>query len=244
MFRLDTMFSPGETYEALQSFIKDIELSDNVKIHLDMNKNVFSFENGSLRYLELVKKKTQLDSELVSSYNDSWKISFDNYQKLIAYVKTLTPFNADQIININEWAQIFNEKIAKLAVKGVLKTIEMSIKFPNKKSSINEENFYDFVLEKDKIISSKYEILHDCAQISATIKNQSISLFNDNFEAYMDELIKQKTYEHASLPSNRSNIVIELLRAALEEYRKIQKETGSIKNTFDKRKDYFNDTAS
>nr|CAH7751730.1 unnamed protein product [Callosobruchus chinensis] len=102
-------YGPGDTLSILQKAIENIRNDSGVMIQL--NKNIFCFENEAFRYLAAAKKDIKFDAEVTKTYKRSWENSAKQCWNMLKYINggfdknkpqhPLEPYNPSNLLAIN-----------------------------------------------------------------------------------------------------------------------------------------------
>lgn len=195
------MYKAGDTLPAIQNFLSEIEQISNLKIDLNP-KNVFHTDNESFRYLSLLRTNNCLQmNEKV--FETSWQMSSEASFKMLEYIGSLKPLITNNIVLLNN-LRTLND--------GWAKPIIQLIKILIKKSKLIEENnqkrkrfSLSFIPKILKFSSTQDEarikaridlyidtIIESCARLSNLIRFNSVALFNDEFDAHLEETINSE----------------------------------------------------
>jgi hypothetical protein len=125
--------------------------------------------------LAILKNGIQIDHLEQEKFALSWQKSFENAIKLISSIENLKPLKMDELVLVNEKKDIQFDMAKKVSQH----LSKLTLKFSSESLTSNKNYLKNLV---SKIISVS-------AEISLIVCNQSISVYNDQLEAYLYELM-------------------------------------------------------
>jgi hypothetical protein len=156
-----------------------VNKSLEVKIRYDKS-NIYCFDNEAYRYLALVKNGIQQVGNN-KEFSMSWQKSSENLRKLVDIVETFKPFGTEETILFNkvqEESQALFKSAADIVLQ-IVKRIEIINVGSRKQANAEPEEKY-WILKLNKILIA-------CAGCSNVLRNNCLAIFNDDFEAFLDE---------------------------------------------------------
>ena len=196
-----TQYRPGETFGALKSFLSEVETASNVKIQFDKD-NIFCVDNEAFRYLMLKNCGKQFPESEQENFANSWRKSSDSSKSMIGYIiNGLRPLETKQIILLNdlqqfngEWAKIASDLLKSMVVNKYQlfkekNELEKNFKGKNKRDKSVQQNIWKS--KNEKIVKLTTDLLSTCSKLSSIMRMSSLAVYNDDFEAYLEELLKE-----------------------------------------------------
>ena len=208
---LDTGYRPGDTVPALQKFLKEIADESHVSIPFHKS-NVFCFDSESFRYLALAKNNVPVDGNK-SDYERSWNESVSNTKRLLEHVKSLTQMSMKDIIVLNKLKQVRFEQVKtsmQLIDNLLEKRLELEQQYQQNYSLLSSteiSKMTDNITQINTTVERMVEIL---AYISFKISRKTISVFNDDIEAYFEESIRSE-HQRSYLLQRQSDLKVTLM---------------------------------
>jgi hypothetical protein len=203
-----TQYKPGDTLPALRAYLKEIENQSNITIPL-LKENVFCFDNEAFRYICLSTNEQIIDTELVNreNYAKSWERSASVSNALINYIiSSLKPLKTVDLILLNQVMQS-QDAWAPMAVKSIEK--RLNLMYTNQRKA-----------KKNVYIDEIDEILDCCVNLTAQIRSNSATVFNDQFEALFEEFLRQETRNVMQSDSESNQLNVLNAQAILKNYKK------------------------
>ena len=218
-----TNYGPGDTIEPLIAYLDEIQQQQSdVRIELTKD-NVFCFDNEAFRYLMLIKDKEtsrvlHINPDERQQFSNSWRKSSDTSTRLVQFIKSLPEMKVLDLVTFNENQQ--KSQTYAVRVRDVLRNlVELkaelrdSIK-TDKSQAKRKQPRLDRV---DKDLSSLWQLN---AQVFNSIRAKSVSVCNDDLEAYLDEMQRAEySYSDQMLSSG----LAKEYEAVLKEYRNFKK---------------------
>lgn len=169
----------------------------------------------------LNKKGISFCEEEKLNFSRSWQISRENSNKMIEYILTLAPLDTEEIIQLNT-LQSFNQEWSRMAADLVKSLI-------NKKDALMKEKENILTVEEnakkcDQIDRWLQEVLEQCSLISKFMRCQSLSVYNDSFEAYLEEMLRE-SYARLMYSSGEGERVCEFFKNALTYFQTCKQST-------------------
>lgn len=188
----------------MKEYLKEIEETSNVKILFE-KKNIFCVDNEAFRYLVLKNKNIEFPENNRQSFASSWENSSENSHRMIEYIKTLPPLETNQIILLNN-LQKSTIEWAKMAVSLIVAIIEkhnrynVDIEEVRKKTKYLKEEqdnvtqlLCNLKIKMNELTSLISLVIEKCALISNAMKTNCLGVYNDDFEAYIEETHRQSS---------------------------------------------------
>ena len=193
-------------------FLKSIGSESNVTIPYS-KENVFCFDSEAFRYLAIQANKHELDVKEKPGYQNSWEFSARASLDLLNYIEShLKNMDMKNLIAFNDSKDLNNN--CALAAIGLIKNL----------------------LEKREILTDKdskrfrSRLIDLTADFSSLISKNSVTVYNDTFEAYLEEAI-QKEIQETHFKSKKESKV-ESYKTFLKDYKskKLSLKSSASKN--------------
>jgi GTP-binding protein EngB required for normal cell division len=122
-------YSPGDSLNPLKQFLSNLENDQNLKIPLDMNKNIGCTDNEAFRLVCAHSNGVKFPENEVKMYAESWEKSAAATNKFLEFADSRPPHNVDDTITINKARTVIYHLSKPLA--DVNEMIESNIKIIN-----------------------------------------------------------------------------------------------------------------
>ena len=184
------MYSSGDTGPFLCQFLSNINQTSSVHIPFIQGENVFCFDSESFRYLALLKSNIKVKGEL-ADYERSWNESAANARQLVEYVKQLRPLNVQETV-IAELGASHATQVMQLVNHLAKKCQELS----NSLSVMNIYHKSEQITQTENALEQVFDTVQWIVELAALIavlaSKKSISVFNDDLEAYLEERVREE----------------------------------------------------
>lgn len=223
-----TQYRPGETLGALKKFLNDVQMESNVSIPFE-KKNMFCVDNEAFRYLMLKNRGVNFDDIEQHNFSNSWEISSNNSIEMMKYImNNLKPLETKSILLFNNLRKVNIEVAMKAA--DLLKTMILK-----KYELLKEKNQLDWLsiypklsnemANKNEIIAQLiYEVLNICAKLSNIIRSNSLSVYNDDIEAYLSEFLRDRDQILIRTNAKDDEKISKLFKDAIQDYNQFKKQ--------------------
>ena len=216
------------------AFLEDIHKSSECKIPFK-KENVFCFDNEAFRYLVIKQNKFSLKDTEKDEFSSSWEVSSRNSMKLLEYICTLQVMDMESLISLNtsrqsntEWAKVASRHIERFVNKKnqVFKE-KQEFEKKNKIQKNSKEELKAYSDQLQKISHNIDKVLDLSLHISTLIRKSSVAVFNDDFEAYLEEIEIEESKKPYAIPEYKS--LASEYKNILEKYKKAKKTPESKK---------------
>ena len=169
-------------------FLKSIGSESNVNIPYS-KENVFCFDSEAFRYLAIEANKLELNVKEKPGYQNSWKFSARASQDLINYIENrLKGMDMKNLIALNDSKDLNNN--CSMAAIELVKTLLA------KRKIMKDKDYNSFCSR----------LIGLTAEFSSLISKNSVTVYNDTFEAYLEEAIQKEIQETHYKPKNESRV--------------------------------------
>ena len=165
-----TNFMPGDTLPPLKKLLAE------KAVGLDSRKdNTFCFDSEGYRFLAALGSGVKYDADCVSSYRSSWKCSVRETERLIKYVKSLSPHDTKQTLSLNN-ARILILQLTKpmaeitRAIIITVEGLECAKKVVSNLDESNADLMESLIVEKIDFVSSALSYPRTVCTNSACVK--------------------------------------------------------------------------
>jgi hypothetical protein len=201
-----------------------------VRIQFDKD-NIFCVDNEGFRNLMLKSHGVEFSGNEQSNFANSWKNSSENSIKMLRYIMTnLRALETKQIIILNNLRQ-FNSGLATNAVELLKSMILKRYDLSNEKKEISLKNLFKDHKRKTKLEIDLKEInklvdnvIFICSKLSNLMRVNSLAVFNDDFEAYLADLLKESTERVTLSEEKRYQEISDLFKETMNKFIKSKKQ--------------------
>lgn len=187
-------------------------------------------DNEAFRYLVLEKSGISCKIDERENYANSWKYSSENSKRMIEAIKALEPLDTKETIILNNIQQ-WNHTWARLAINLLKEMIQKSNDYNSEKETgcqnawMKRKN-QDLITRLETQIDS---LLQKCALMSNSLRMNALGVFNDDFEAYLEEELRNNM--DASLFDNKRKFVCSMFTKCIKKFKMLRnKIQGDIKS--------------
>ena len=205
-------YTPGDTLRPLKKYLSEIR---HISLTLSMD-TTYCFDSESFRYLAASKSGVEMANK--EDFDRSWRQSRDETLRMIAYFKSVPPFETKSTMTINEVRPKISELITSMADISQLiqaNVTEQQLKAPagtTRRQTANsnlDQRLKEYVQERDAIRLA-------AAKLGLYTERNSITSYNDVTIAYLNFLIDKET---TKVWSGGSNTKLLVLKEDLQRYK-------------------------
>lgn len=212
----------------MDSFLKEVGAESNVRIQFDKD-NIFCVDNEGFRNLMLKSHGVEFSDNEQSNFANSWKNSSENSRKMLQYIMTnLRALETKQIIILNNLRQ-FNSGLATNAVELLKSMILKRYDLSNEKKEFSLKSlFTENHKRKTKLESDLKELIDRvifiCSKLSNLMRVNSLAVFNDDFEAYLADLLKESKERINFTDEKKYEEISDLFKETMNKFIKSKKQ--------------------
>ena len=205
-----TSYKPGETFPNLKSFLKE-EIEEVSRVQVPLGEpNIVCFDSEAFRYLVLLDSMQRTSRQASHGFQElgstlqfarSWTISSEASEKIVKYSSSLPPLHVKKTLHLSQDCSLLTSSS---------RILDFLVHVFRKKFAIQSLG-----QDLECLGALAKSLLKRCARLSAVFQRNSVTIYNDQFDAQLEERIN--TYHGQS--DDLSQALAHSLRSCRDFYR-------------------------